>query len=351
MPSIPFPAAPQGPVPAGASGAAGPATGRPPLISVVVPCFDEEAVLERTHRRLTTVLGALPDCAHEVVYVDDGSRDGTWRTLTSLSGGDPAVRLVRLTRNFGHQQAILAGLRAATGDAVITMDADLQDPPELIPELVERWRAGWSVVSARRTSRAGESRFKVVTAHVYYRLLAALADQPVALDTGDFRLLDRAVVRLLTELPEGEPYLRGSVCWAGFPEVSVGYERLPRPAGRSKYSLRKMAELSRRGLVSCSPVPARMPAVVGVAWLGGAAMTAAVRRHRLPLAAWTFGCEAVLLGLLGEYLRLVHRELRGRPPYVLLERHPPQPDEPAAPAEAAGEAVLPLPVARTRAAR
>ncbi|MER7394583.1 glycosyltransferase family 2 protein [Streptomyces sp. NPDC000151] len=317
-----------------------------PLISVVVPCYDEEAVLERTHRRLTAVLRRLPDCAHEVVYVDDGSRDGTWRTLASLTGGDPAVRLVRLTRNFGHQQAILAGLRAAAGDAVVTMDADLQDPPELIPELVERWRAGWSVVSARRTSRAGESRFKVITAHVYYRLLAALADQPVALDTGDFRLLDRAVVHLLTGLPEGEPYLRGSVCWAGFPETSVAYDRLPRPAGRSKYSLRKMADLSRRGLVSCSPAPARVPAVIGLTWLGGAAMTAAVRRHRLPLAAWTFGCEAVLLGLLGEYLRLVHRELRGRPPYVLLERHPPQPAGQAAGGVPDGT-VRPLAVARS----
>lgn len=316
-----------------------------PLISVVVPCFNEEAVIERSHQRLLAVLRRLPGCDHEVLYVDDGSRDGTWRALEAVAGDDPHVRLLRLTRNFGHQPAILAGLCAAAGDAVVTIDADLQDPPELIPAMVERWRSGWSVVSARRASRAGESRFKVVTAYLYYRLLAVCADQPVALDTGDFRLLDRAVVRTLTHLSEGEPYLRGAVCWAGFPETSLEYDRLPRPAGRSKYTLRKMAGLSRRGLVSCSPAPARVPAAVGLAWLGGAALTAAVRRHRVPLAAWTFGGEAVLLGVLGEYLLLVHRELRGRPPYVLLERTPPHPVERAG---AVPQAVRPLAVAGGR---
>ncbi|MFH9420076.1 glycosyltransferase family 2 protein [Streptomyces sp. NPDC017529] len=291
-----------------------------PLVSVVVPCFDEEAVIRGTHRRLSAVLRRLPECEYEVVYVDDGSRDGTWDRLTALAGTDARVRLVRLTRNFGHQPAVLAGLREAAGDAVVTIDADLQDPPELIADMVERWRAGWPVVTARRTGRQGESRFKTTTALVFYRLLAAVADHPVGVDTGDFRLLDRAVVRTLALLPECELYLRGSVCWTGFPETSLEYGRLPRPAGRTKYTLRKMAGLSRRGLLACSSAPARVPAVVGLTWLGGTAMTSAVRRRPLPLAAWTFGCEAVLLGVLGEYLLLVHREVRGRPPYVVLQR-------------------------------
>ncbi|MEU6959829.1 glycosyltransferase family 2 protein [Streptomyces chrestomyceticus] len=291
-----------------------------PLVSVVVPCFDEAAVIGETHRRLRAVLRGLPECEYEVVYVDDGSRDGTWDRLTALAAADARVRLVRLTRNFGHQPAVLAGLREAAGDAVVTIDADLQDPPGLIADMVERWRAGWPVVSARRTGREGESRFKTGTAHVFYRLLAAVADHPVTLDTGDFRLLDREVVRTLTLLPESELYLRGSVCWAGFPETSLEYGRGPRLAGRTKYTLRKMAGLSRRGLLACSSAPARVPAAVGLAWLGATAVTSAVRRRPLPLAAWTFGCEAVLLGVLGEYLLLVHREVRGRPPYVVRQR-------------------------------
>ncbi|MEU7254471.1 glycosyltransferase family 2 protein [Streptomyces rimosus] len=297
-----------------------PARATRPLVSVVVPCFDEAAVIGETHRRLSAVLRGLPECEYEVVYVDDGSGDATWDRLTELAADDARVRLVRLTRNFGHQPAVLAGLREAAGDAVVTIDADLQDPPGLIADMVERWRAGWAVVSARRTGREGESRFKTGTAHVFYRLLAAVADHPVNLDTGDFRLLDREVVRTLSLLPESELYLRGSVCWAGFPETSLEYGRLPRLAGRTKYTLRKMAGLSRRGLLACSSAPARVPAVVGLAWLGGTATASAVRGRPLPLAAWTFGCEAVLLGLLGEYLLLVHREVRGRPPYVVRQR-------------------------------
>ncbi|MGW1992964.1 glycosyltransferase family 2 protein [Embleya sp. NPDC001921] len=291
-----------------------------PLISVVVPCHNEEEVIARTHRRISKVLAALEATEHEIVFVDDGSRDRTWDVLTSVARADPHVRLVRFTRNFGQQPGIMAGLREARGDAVITIDADLQDPPELIPEMVERWTQGWAVVSGRRTERLGDSRFKVGTAYAFYRVLELLADHPVAVDTGDFRLLDRAVVETLTGLPGDPSYIRGLVGWAGYAETSVEYGREPRSAGRSKYTLRKMAALSRCGLMTCSTAPARLPAAVGVVWLGGTALTSVLRRRAMPVAAWTFGCEAVLLGVLGEYLRMVHQEARGRPAYVVRGR-------------------------------
>ncbi|MFE5325116.1 glycosyltransferase family 2 protein [Embleya sp. NPDC056575] len=291
-----------------------------PLISVVVPCYNEGEVVVEAHRRISTVMRALDGYDHEIVFVDDGSRDHTWDVLTSLARTDNHVQLVQLTRNFGHQPGMMAGLREARGDAVVTLDADLQDPPELIPAMVERWGQGWPVVSGRRVARPGDTRFKVATAYVYYRLLKSLADHPIALDTGDFRLLDRSVVQTLTELSADPGFLRGLVGWAGFAETSIEYGRAPRSAGRSKYTLRKMASLSHRGVMTCTATPARLPTAVGVAWLGGVALTSAVRRRPMPVAAWTFGGEALLLGVLGEYLRLVHHETRGRPSYVVARR-------------------------------
>jgi len=293
---------------------------RTPLISVVVPCYNEEEVIARTHRRISDVMAALESAEHEIVFVDDGSRDRTWDILTGLARTDPRVRLVQLTRNFGQQPGIMAGLCEARGDAVVTIDADLQDPPEIIPVMVERWTQGWAVVSGRRTERPGDSRFKAGTAYAFYRVLRFLADHPVALDTGDFRLLDRAVVETLTRLPGDTAFIRGLVGWAGYAETSVEYGREPRSAGRTKYTLRKMAALSRSGLMTCSAAPARLPVAVGLAWLGGTALTRALRRRPVPVAAWTFGCEAVLLGVLGEYLRMVHHEARGRPAYVVGRR-------------------------------
>nr|WP_237535298.1 glycosyltransferase family 2 protein [Streptomyces sp. SID3343] len=290
------------------------------MISVVVPCYNEEEVIAQTHRRISKVMASLEAAEHEIVFVDDGSRDRTWDILTSVARADARVRLVRLTRNFGQQPGIMAGLSEARGDAVVTIDADLQDPPELIPAMVERWAQGWPVVSGRRSERPGDSRFKAGTAYAFYRVLEFLADHPVAVDTGDFRLLDRAVVETLTRLPGDTGFIRGLVGWAGYDETSVEYAREPRSAGRSKYTLRKMVALSHRGLMTCSAAPARLPVAVGVGWLGATALASVLRRRPMPAAAWTFGCEAVLLGVLGEYLLVVHHEARGRPAYVVGAR-------------------------------
>ncbi|WP_329269278.1 glycosyltransferase family 2 protein [Streptomyces sp. NBC_01451] len=303
-------------------------SGIPPrsyLISVVLPCYNEEQVLGRTHERLTRALRDLP---HEIVYVDDGSTDATWTLIQKLIADTPTgphspqVRGVRFSRNFGHQASCLAGLAEAGGDAVVLMDADLQDPPELIAGMVEEWFKGWSVVSARRATRHGETRRKKATAYLYYRLLSRISDQPVALDTGDFRLLDRRVVDFVTSLGDRELFLRGQISWAGFPETSISYARDPRAAGTTKYTLRKMLALSRTGVLSgTAALPLRIPTYVGVASLLGAGGIGVVRGSaRQAAALGAFGIQSLACGVLGEYLLGVFRQVQGRPPYLVMER-------------------------------
>ncbi|SDT43479.1 dolichol-phosphate mannosyltransferase [Streptomyces sp. TLI_053] len=305
---------------------AGPVPGPRYLISVVVPCFNEEAVLPATYERLTAVMSRPvgpdhepPD--HELVFVDDGSTDRTWEVLRELAADDPRVHLVRFSRNFGHQCGLLAGLREAAGDAVVMIDADLQDPPEVVPELVERWRQGWPVVSARRTRRQGESWFKRGSAYAFYRTLDLLADQPVARDTGDFRLLDRSVVDLIATLPERRLFLRGQISWAGFPETTVEYVRRPRSAGRSKYGIGRQLALAHQALMSCSAVPARLPVLASAAVLGAAAAGALTGRAA-PRGTWALGVQLLCLGVLADYVFQEYDQTRGRPVYLVRQTVP-----------------------------
>ncbi|WP_051712049.1 glycosyltransferase family 2 protein [Streptomyces sp. NRRL S-350] len=294
---------------------------RRPLLSVVVPCYNESEVLPHTHARLTRVLASLVGFECELIYVDDGSTDGTWDLISSLTRTSATVRALKLSRNFGHQRACLAGLREATGDAVAIIDADLQDPPELIGEMAALWSDGWSVVSARRRARSGETLFKKASAYAFYRLLNALSDQPHALDTGDFRLVDRTVVELLTAIPEKDLYLRGIVSWFGLPETSVAYDRSPRHSGESKYTLRKMLSLARHGLLGDSAALLRLPVYLGSAALAyGVTATVARRDLRKFAGPGAFGAQALALGVMGEYVHAVHRQLQGRPAYVVEER-------------------------------
>lgn len=291
------------------------------LVSIVLPCYNEEAVLRETHSRLIGVIGSDRSAEYEVLYVDDGSVDGTWSVIQEFVAREPSVRALRFGRNFGHQAGCLAGLREAVGDAVVLIDADLQDPPELIPEMVSLWRQGWPVVSARRSGREGESYFKKLSAFAYYRILKAMSDHPVALDTGDFRLLDRNVVDLLTGLGDNELFLRGAISWAGFPETAVEYQRGSRASGESKYTLRKMLALSRRGIISGSAAPLRAPAYLGLASLAGAGGIAVSRRDpKAALTAAMFGIQTLAIGVLGEYMRGVFRHVEDRPAYVISER-------------------------------
>jgi glycosyltransferase involved in cell wall biosynthesis len=303
------------------------------LVSVVVPCFNEEAVLGEMHRRLRAALDTI-DGAHEIVYVDDGSRDGTAEMLRRLFAGDPDhVRVVRLSRNFGHQLAVTAGIDHAAGDAVVLIDADLQDPPESIPAFVARWREGFQVVYGVRRERHGEFAFKRWTASLFYRLLGRISEIPIPLDTGDFRLLDRVAVNALRRMGEHDRFIRGMASWVGYRQTAVPYVREARFAGASKYSLVKMMRFATDGIVSFSTSPLRF-----VTWLGIAASLLATAGivyaigHRLAADVWLpggmllglgmvllGGVQMIALGILGEYVGRIYREAKRRPLYLVRE--------------------------------
>ena len=299
-----------------------PARGRP-LISVVVPARDEAAVLPEFHRRLRAVLSAMPLRA-EVVYVDDGSVDGTWELLAGLAAREARVLALRLSRSFGHQAALSAGIDRADGDAVVTIDADLQDPPELIPELVARWRDGFAVVHARRIRRRGEGVAKRATSWLFHRLLRLVADVPVRVDVADFRLLDRAACDVLRAMPERHRYLRGMAVWAGFPQADVPYERMPRAAGRTKYRLRGMAALGLDAIVSFSRAPLRLAGWLGAAVVPASLVLLLIGALEAPLAllALLDGVVLLLLAVLGAYVARIGDEAKARPRYVVREERP-----------------------------
>jgi dolichol-phosphate mannosyltransferase len=235
----------------------------PVALDIVVPCFNEEAVVEQTHARLTDAGRLIPGVTMTVIYVDDGSRDGTLAKLREIAVRDPQARVVALSRNFGHQFALTAGLDASTGHAVVIIDGDLQDPPELIAEMVARWRRGADVVYGVRTSRQGETMFKRSTAHLFYRVIAALGESKIPSDVGDFRLLDRSVVDALHTLPERDRFLRGLVVWVGFRQEALEYERHPRAAGLTKFPFGRMLRFALDGIFSFSTAPLRLASYFG----------------------------------------------------------------------------------------
>lgn len=311
------------------------------LLSVAVPCFNEEAALPHTHQRLIGALEAI-GLDFEIVYVDDGSTDHTAEILRVLQADDRRVRVIRFSRNFGHQVAVTAALEHASGDAVVVIDADLQDPPEVIGEMVDRWREGYHVVHAQRHERRGESRFKLWTAKTFYRLMRLLADIDMPLDTGDFRLIDRQVVAALNNMPERDRFVRGMVTWVGFRQTEVTYSREPRIAGTSKYPLWKMVRFAADGIFSFSLVPLRLATAMGFVTSALALMGivyALVMRlfTSIWVSGWTLlfiavlfvgGVQLVSLGILGEYMGRIYRESKRRPLYVAQERlgfeHAPQ---------------------------
>jgi glycosyltransferase involved in cell wall biosynthesis len=298
-------------------------------ISVVVPCFNEEASVCECHRRLTEVLSSLK-ISYELVYVDDGSRDATLSKLSEIHAEDPHVAVIELSRNFGHQPAVTAGLEAASGQAVVIIDADLQDPPELIPAMLDKWAEGYEVVYAVRESRQRETGFKRWTAKAFYRLINLLSEIEIPLDAGDFRLLDRKAVEAIKSMPERHRFLRGMCSWVGFRQCGIKYARAPRFAGSTKYPVRKMLNLALDAIVSFSTVPLRVLAVVG---LGSAALAllgivyAFVVRlftHSW-VAGWAIsfivllflgGLQMMSIGILGEYVGRIYTETKQRPLYI-----------------------------------
>jgi len=305
------------------------------LISVVVPCFNEEEVIGATCRRLVEALESLgPRVDFELVFIDDGSRDHTLERLRSLQAADRRVRVLAFSRNFGHQIAVTAGLEHAIGDAVVLIDADLQDPPEVIREMVLRWRRGVDVAYGVRAEREGETKFKLWTAKLFYRSINRIAEVPIPLDTGDFRLMDRAVVNALLSMPERDRFVRGMVAWVGFRQEPVMYKRAARVAGQTKYPLRKMLRFAVDGVLSFSLAPLRL-----AIWLGfvtaGLAMLGLIYAllmrvfTNIWVTGWTLlfiacssigGIQLVCLGVLGEYIGRIYGEVKRRPLYVVRER-------------------------------
>lgn len=301
-----------------------------PIYSVIVPCYNEEAVLAETHKRLTRVLSAL-EGEYEILYVNDGSRDKTPDILRDLAARDAHVRAVMFARNAGHQMAVTAGLDYACGDAIIIIDADLQDPPEVIPEMIEKWRGGAQVVYGQRKKRAGETAFKKLTASVYYQTLSRLTGGMVPRDTGDFRLVDKQVADVLRGMPEHDRFLRGMFAWVGFRQEAVLYDRDKRFAGETHYPLKKMLKLAADGIFSFSFKPIKAIWMLGLTLLGvsGAALLALLILlccgvagglwWLAMLATLLAGCVLTALGVTGEYIARIYDETRGRPLYIVVD--------------------------------
>jgi polyisoprenyl-phosphate glycosyltransferase len=301
------------------------------MISVVVPVYNERETVDELSRRLAAVL--VPLGPYEIVLVDDGSTDGTWDALCTLATRDERLRLLRLSRNFGHQIALTAGLDAARGDAVVLMDGDLQDPPEVIPELIECWQQGFDVVYAVRERREGESRLRLFAIGAFYRLFRRMTATDIPADTGDFRLLSRRAVDALARMPERARYLRGMTSWIGFQQTGVGYRRDARYAGTSKYPFTKLVGLALDGIMSFSIAPIRLVTRLGYVMLvfcaGVLAWTLYTRffTNNAP-QGWTSLLAAVLLlggmqmlgiGIVGQYIARIFEETKQRPLYFVAE--------------------------------
>ena len=301
-----------------------------PLYSVIIPCYNEEAVLRETHKRLMQVLSAM-EGDYELIYVNDGSRDQTPQILRELAAADSHVRALQFAKNAGHQMAVTAGLDYARGDALVIIDADLQDPPELIPQMAEKWRAGAQVVFAQRRARAGESAFKKITASAYYKLLSWLTGGMIPRDTGDFRLADKRVADVIRAMPEHDRFLRGMFAWVGFRQEAVLYDRDKRYAGETHYTLKKMLKLAGDGIFSFSVKPLKAIAGLGLLLLAAAGITLLTLLILLfcgvPGGLWWLamlmtgltGCVLAALGVLGEYVARIYDEARKRPLYIVAE--------------------------------
>lgn len=296
-----------------------------PLVSIVLPVFNESEGIDNTLAVLSNYVRIRPE-RYELIFVDDGSQDDTVAKIQAAMAKNSAIRLVRFSRNFGHQLAITAGIRYTTGDAVVVMDADLQDPPSVIPAMLDQWQKGFSVVYGKRRHRSGETWFKKVTATTFYRLLAAMTKVDIPVDTGDFRLMDRQVVDILMTMNETDPYVRGMVSWVGFKQTAVLYDRQERTAGESKYPLRKMLNLAMNGLTSFSTAPLAL-----ASWLSGIALGISVLivaisalLGDLALDTWILSSlfflgsgGFLILGIIGTYIGRLFNQSRQRPLYIV----------------------------------
>lgn len=301
------------------------------LISIVVPMYYEEKVAEECYRRLKTVMDGC-GYEYELVFVNDGSRDGTLGILEGIASKDRKVKVLSFSRNFGHQMAVTAGIDKARGSAIVIIDADLQDPPELIVEMLKLWEQGWQVVYGKRKRRKGESVFKRVTAKIFYRVLDKLSDTRIPLDTGDFRLIDARVADQLRLMRERNRFLRGMVSWIGFRQTPIEYEREERYAGETKYPLKKMIKLALDGIISFSSKPLKLSQYLGffaVICAGAVLIYSLIYRlvggrnlvtgwaSIMTTVAFLGGVQLISIGILGEYIGRMFEESKGRPLYII----------------------------------
>ena len=303
-------------------------------ISVVVPMYYEEEVAKECYTRLKNVLEKIENYNYEIIFVNDGSKDKTLEILKEIAKENKKVKIISFSRNFGHQCAVTAGLRYVTGDAIVIIDADLQDPPELIPEMIKLWEEGNEVIYGKRKSREGESRFKLLTASMFYKTLNALSDVEIPKDTGDFRLVDRKVVEVINSLPEHNKFLRGLFSWVGFKQKAYEYERKERYAGKTKYPLKKMLKLAQDGIFSFSIKPLKivgamgiLSVIISIILFVYAVLSYAFDWNNL-VPGWTSlmvtmtfigGMILISLWMIGEYIGRIYDETKRRPEYIIDE--------------------------------
>jgi glycosyltransferase involved in cell wall biosynthesis len=304
-------------------------------ITFVIAAYNEQAALPLMHERLAAVMATLEAESH-VLYVDDGSRDGTWDVLQEIAARDPRVALLRLARNFGKELALTAGLDHVETDAAMVLDADGQDPPELIPQFVAKWREGYDVVYGTRSRREGETWLKRATAAAFYRVMGRLSDTAIPRDTGDFRLISRRVLDALRQMRERQRFMKGLFAWVGFRQVALAYEREPRVAGGSKFNYWRLWNLALDGITSFSTVPLRLATYIGVftalfAFAWGLWIIARTLLWGDPVQGWPSlmtvvlflgGLQLVALGIVGEYLGRLYLEAKQRPLYLIGDWRP-----------------------------
>ena len=306
-----------------------PRSSNPVSLSVVAPCFNEEEVIHTLHKRLTEVLVSV-GIPYEIVLVDDGSKDKTWPMMQEMSLKDPHLKCIKLSRNFGHQMALTCGLDQATGEVILVIDADLQDPPELLPKMIEKWKEGYDVVYGKRTSRAGETALKKFFAFSFYRILTRIAGVHIPEDTGDFRLLSRPALNALLSLRERHRFIRGMVSWVGFAQTPINYERSERFAGETKYPFRKSLILAFNAIVSFSYIPLRLASYLGFGTSIFAGiyivLIIALKILGINVPGYTSmmatilllgGSQLVVLGIMGEYIGRIFEQGQNRPLYLV----------------------------------
>ena len=304
-------------------------------ISVIVPMYYEEKVAEECYKRLTACLQKLIDYTYEIIIIDDGSKDKTLEILENIASKDDKVKVISFSRNFGHQAAVTAGLKHVSGDAIIIIDADLQDPPELIPQMIQLWEQGNEIIYAKRKKRKGESPFKLLSAKLFYQILNTLSDTEIPKDTGDFRLVDRKVVDTINNMPEHNKFLRGLFSCVGYKQIPFEYEREERFAGKTKYPLRKMLKLASDGIISFSTKPLKLVGLLGfisivisILILIYALLSYFLKLNQLS-AGWTSlmvaitffaGVQLLSIWIMSEYIGRIYDETKQRPQFIINKK-------------------------------